>query len=215
MGVYLIRHNDTSYLNSLLLRDGTLIPVSYAALKDFSQEDLSAFCVQQGIYQIITHELVGFIQNEIGGATAIEIGAGNGCLGSNLRIPITDNCMQDWQEIKEFYRQLDQPCVKYHPNILRMDAETAIQQFKPSVVVASWVTEKYRPYAISKKSSVYGVDEKEFKGRIEKYIHIGNDAVHGDKEILKIFPVKRIKFPWLISRSPMREHNVIYIFDCR
>ena len=147
-----------------------------------------------------------FVKKEIGDDKAIEIGAGNGCFGRALGIPITDNCMQERADIKAYYTIIGQPTIKYPQDIIRYDGNLALEKLKPEVVIASWVTQQ--------SQNPYGVNEKVFYGRLKKYIHVGNEQVHADKEILKLIPVTIHRFDWLISRSLARDKNLIYIFNC-
>lgn len=214
MEVMVLNTKDVSYLEKDLLKDGQLIAVSFDKIKNTPQEDISLFCVKNAIYQIITTELVDFVRQEIGGEIAVEIGAGNGCLGRALGIKLTDNKMQQGNDlVNEFYDKLQQTRIEYPNDVIKMAGNEAVRHYRPKVVVASWVTQKWKPGMVH--GSILGVNECAFKGKIKKYIHVGNERIHGDKEILKKFPVKQYKFPWLVSRSMHRDKNIIYVFDCK
>lgn len=218
MNAHIIIDADISHLEKLLLKNGLMIPVDYELIKDEPQENISNFCVQHGIYQIITTQLVDFIRNEIGGQAAIEIGSGNGCLGRALGIPLTDNRMQEWPHIRHYYLLSQQQPINYPRDVQKLDAADAIKKFKPDVVVASWVTQKWK-FGMGKNvgANEHGIDETKFKGLIKKYILVGNEDSHGDKDILlfKTFPVITYKFDWLVSRSLSKQKNLIYIFNCQ
>src|SRR5262245_30484366 len=73
----------------LLDENGFLQPVPFSAIKEFSQNQISLFCLKHAVYQIITTELVEFVREQLHGFNKpIEIGAGNGCLGRSLGIPL-------------------------------------------------------------------------------------------------------------------------------
>jgi hypothetical protein len=58
---------------------------------------------------------------------------------------------------------------------------------------------------------MYGVEESVLLENCETYIHIGNEASHTDKRILKL-PHETHRFPWLISRASDPSKNVIYVW---
>lgn len=203
---------DFSALERLLMRDGILQPVDYAALKQFSQNQITQFCVHHAIYQIVTNELLEFLRQNIGSQKAIEIGSGNGCLARCLGIPATDSKIQETEEIKQIYAMMKQPVITYGLDVIKMDATEAINAYAPDVVIGAWVTQRWKPGM--KDGLEGGVDEASFKGKIKKYIVVGNDNVHGRKEIFNIFPSTTYRFDWLVSRSWKKEDNGIYIFHC-
>ncbi len=208
-----LRQVDIVELEKLMFKDGLMQVVDYAVISKFSQEQISLMCHKHAIYQIITTELLDFVKNEIGEASAIEIGAGNGCLGRALGIPLTDSHMQTRPDIALTYKLMGQPPIVYPADILKYDALEAIEKFKPDVVVAAWVTELWDNKKMS--GNYWGVDEIKFKGKVKKYILVGSEKVHGDKNILQAFPVKKYKFDWLVTRSLDKGKNVIYVFDCQ
>lgn len=203
---------DLKDIESVLMFGMQLQPVAHEELKRFSQNKIRYFCYIHGIYQIVTHELVDFIQNEIGGASAIEIGSGNGCLGRALGIRRTDNRMQEWKKIRLYMEAARQPTIKYGADVERVGALKAIELYKPDVVVAAWVTHRWMGYDRHEDGNMYGVDEPQFEGKIKKYILVGNDDTHGKKDIMK-FCVKKYYFEWLVSRATNPKNNCIYVFD--
>lgn len=215
-GIKIVEKVDTVEIERALLKDGLMQVVDFATISKFTQNEVTVFCLNNAIYQIITTELLEFVKAEIGDLKAIEIGAGNGCLGRSLGITLTDNHMQRWPAIKAYYDLAQQPTIKYPSDVKEYEALKAIGMFSPQVVVGSWVTQKWKShFPDSMGSNMYGVDEAAFKGKVQKYILIGNEKTHGDKEILNMFPYKKYQFPWLVSRSMDRANNLIYVFDCK
>jgi hypothetical protein len=198
---------DISPLEEILLREGKIIPAPYDDLKKFSQDQLSTFCVKHGVYQIPTIELIGFLMSEIPSVgSVIEIGAGNGCIGRALGIRMADNKMQQNPMIKAHYAAIDQPTVNYGDDVEKIDGNEAVKKYRPKTVIACWLTDKLN-------GNMFGVDESRFfKDGVTKYIHIGNEGTHGNKRILKTRNHKKLKFPWLLSRSLTKDDNVIYVF---
>lgn len=202
--------DDLFELEGLFYRHGELKPVSYELIKSISQNSISVFCLKHGIYQLPTTELIDWLKNEIKDQFAIEIGAGNGSIGNALGIPITDSKMQEKKDVKAFYDKLHQPTVKYHPDIVELDGNTAVEELNPQVVVACWVTQLYK-FGLS-DGNQWGVDEIELCKNVQKYIHVGNDNTHSKKEVLTKFNFERLKFDWLVSRSMDKQANSIYIY---
>lgn len=202
---------DIKPLEELLGIDAQFFPVRFDRLKGFSQEAISLYCHKYALYQIPTRELIDFIKNEIQDEPTIELAAGNGCIGRALGIPMLDNHMQTWPQIIETYKVMKQPVIKYGEDVINMDGNEAVRKYRPLNVVAAWLTQKYEEGM--KNGNMWGVDELQmFQDGIEKYIHIGNSATHGDKKLFRHVKFKIHKFPWLLSRSIKREDNEIYVF---
>ena len=212
-----LKPQDITELEHLLIRDGKIVPIPAAALQEFGQNALSLFCLKHGVYQIPTTELIKYLQKEIGGLPAIEIGSGNGCIGRALRIPMTDNKMQNWPEMQEYYKSIGQPRVQYGDDVQEMAAIPAVKFHKPTVVVACWVTHLFKPGM--NVGNPHGVDEELLFGHgVEKYIHVGNKRVHQEKPILRKtahFDIDIIAPEWLLSRSLTTNENHIYIISKR
>jgi len=213
--VHLLNDVDISFLENLLMPNGVLVPVPAASLKEIPQETISVFCVKHGIYQLATNELVYFLRQEIGEKKAIEVGAGNGVFGRALGIPMYDNMMQTWPVIKSIYDSLGQCTVPYGMDVICKDGLDAVVEERPEVVVASWVTQKTIPGRTFEDCNDYGFDEEAaMYAGMEKYIHIGNAAVHGKKEVLKgqfLITARYDLEDILFSRSMHRKDKVVYI----
>lgn len=211
MIVNALNRRDTSGLSELLIKDGKFVPASFEDINKFDQEQISLFCVEQGLYQIPTIELIEFLKEETKGGFTLEIGAGNGCIGRNVGCMMTDNFQQTWPEIKIYYEITKQPVVKYGDDVLCINGNEAIKKFNPHNVIACWVTELYRDDI--NEGNATGVNEVQmFADGILKYIHVGNDLTHERKLLFKKYEHKKYYFPWLLSRSMTREKNCIYIF---
>ena len=211
MNSSIIEKSDISKLEEILLVNGEIQNLPYDVLNQFPQEKISLFCHKYGIYQIPTVELINFIKKEIGDKKAIEIGSGNGCIGRALGIKMTDNKMQERPEIKQIYLATGQPVITYGKDVELIDGIEAIKKYRPEVVVACWITQKFKEGM--KDGNIFGVEEELiFENGVEKYIHVGNEKTHSNKVILDKFPVKKFKHKTIISRSMSREDNIIYVF---
>jgi hypothetical protein len=207
---YLKDEDITDLTNDILLPNGKLkfLPAEY--YHNLDQNKLRLFCHLKARYGIPTIELIDFLKDQIKDRKAIEIGAGNGDFAYHLNIPATDAKYQADEKFKNFYKMVQQPVIQYPQDVIPLTAQEAVYKYKPKVVIASWVTEKY----IKGKSTgfIKGVNEIKLLKSIETYILIGNIAVHGNKEIMKI-PHKEYCFPWIISRSNNPELNRIWIWN--
>ena len=196
-------------LNDILRPDENRFNIPKSSELDaFSQDTISALCVHYGMYLVPTVELVEYLQNIIDPADTIEVGSGCGLLGTALGIRMTDNRMQERPEIQEYLRAAKQRPVQYHPDVEKIDAVSAVKKYEPKTVLAAWVSDP-------QSGNMYGPREVEFfdTPSVERYILIGHERVHSNKEILgtKFFK-KKIKPKWLVSRSA-RKGNTIYIFE--
>lgn len=207
-----LQNADVSYLDAILKPKGVLIPVPSAVLAPIPQEHLSLFCVENGVYQLPTTELIEWLSSYTRGRNAIELGAGNGVFGRALGIPMYDNKMQEWPEIKAHYQMLRQNTVQYGDDVITMDGMEAVKLTRPDVVIASWLTQIWKPEY--EDGNMYGVDEEEMMEMVGTYIHIGNEKTHKTKAVLQNpkYEAQKIILPGvLFSRSMSANMNVIYL----
>lgn len=172
-------------------------------------------CRNLGLYGIPTSELIDFLKIEIGNPEeCIEIGAGGGQLGHHLGVRMTDNwCQVADAETAAKIAFLQQPPPAYGEDVEKLDALEAVEIYRPRVVLGSWISQ-FVPEKLMGKvgGSPYGIREDILLSRVEKYIHVGNEGTHAEKFILKR-PHRKIKAPWIISRSMFPNANVIYIWE--
>jgi len=202
---------DAQALDNGVLR---VVPMDFYA--QFSQADLSGFCLRHGLYCLPTVELVDKINELILEASptrsAIEIGSGNGVLGKALGIPCTDNHMQEDPAVIALYRTMRQPVVTYGPHVERLDAEAAVARHRPEVVVAAWVTHIYNAAEHQRGGNVIGVDEVAMLSQIRRYIFVGNVSVHQHKPLLDL-PYIVHESNAVFSRSLTPEGNAVVVWD--
>lgn len=211
---------QVNLLEKLFITNDQVVPVAAGKLKEFKQEDIAAFCHIHALYQLPTIELIQWLRLElqdflypaVWGHKVIEVGSGNGCIARNIPVVGTDNYLQTQTVMRLFYEATGQPIIKYGDDVLRMDAGTAVDTFKPEVVIGCWVTQ-YGENETIIDSNPYGIKELQFLGKINRYIMIGNERVHSRKLVLKQFPYRAHKFNWLYSRSMEPEKNIIYDID--
>lgn len=209
---FILQPVDVTYIERILFdENGLLQSVPFKAIQHISQNDLSVFCHKHGIYQIVTTELVEFVQERIEGFRTIEIGAGTGCLGRALGIPMTDSRIQETAEMRQIYSRLGQPVVRYGADVEKLDALRAVKVHKAEAAVGAWVTHKFKHHL--GEGCYGGVDEAILSRRLKRYVFIGNEITHAGKEMLRFCTPRIYKFDWLVSRSPNRAANVIWIFN--
>ena len=200
--------------------DGDLLKVMPAEFyREFPQEDLFMFGVQNGIYSLPTTELLDVLNTLILEVSphrhAIEIGAGNGAISRGLGVPGTDSHLQDEPSMQLYYRSIGQATVKYGPGLFKLDANTAVEKMRPEVVIGAWVTHKYNPLEHHREGNMEGIDEGLILQSVKRYIVVGNDAVHSKKPILDKV-TREIRGDYIFSRSIAGvDRNVIYIWDAQ
>lgn len=175
-----------------------IMPASY--YRAASLDERVAFCVRNGLYCLPTAELVDWLRNKIAGRTAVEIGAGNGVLADALGIPATDSRLQEDSKIAAVYAAAKQPLVVYGEKVERLNAAEAVERYRPRVVIASWVTHRYRADRPEAGGSMFGVDEEDIIASCEEYIFIGNSRVHAGKSVWALSH-ERLEYDWLFSRA--------------
>lgn len=205
------RENKKLY-ELLVSKSGLIMPVSFDVLKAFTQEEISVFCHKHAVYRLPVLELLDFLKTEIGDRIAMEIGAGNGCIGRNLGIKMVDNHMQTFPEIRDHYKLMRQPTITYGNDVQRMDAIQAVKKYRPEVVIGCWITNKQKGGLTI--ADMYGIDEEMlFSNGVKKYIMVGNLLTHFDKVLLSTTTHTVYQFPWLVSRSMSRDKNIIFVFE--
>ena len=197
-------------LDALCMPQGLLRAVPAAELLRFSQEKLALYGHYRGIYQYPTTELVQLLQYTIGSRVAIEIAAGNGVVGRDLGIPMTDSYLQDRPEIAMLYRMQGQPVIKYPSDVEKLDALDAVAKYRPQVVIGCWATHMHRPGM--EQGNMFGIEEEKLLEEVELYVHVGNEATHIHKPVLRTHPFDEVKAPFLVTRSMKTELNNIYFF---
>jgi len=208
----LIDNADVSYLDPIFLdEDGLLSPFPASALKHVPQDHISIWCVKHAVYQLPTIELIAWLKDRIGDSHAIEICAGKSGIGHLLGITATDSyCQVEIPEIKMYYELLRQPTIQPPDYVVKMDANKAVKYYDPQIIIGAWVTQRWLSDA-DKDGNAFGPLEEEFLVPGKQYIHIGNEATHGTKRILK-YPHQKFCFPWLKSRAFEPEKNAIWIW---
>lgn len=206
----------TDHLDSAFLDDQRQLKLLPAATyRAVDPIELKLWCHRHAIYGLPTLELVEWLKTQIGGRSALEIGAGNARLGAHLGITMTDSCIQ-WCDplVRAWYLTQGQVPTSPGGDVLLLPADVAVALHKPQVLVASWFTRLFEAGKDREgitQASIYGAREEPLLNAVETYIHIGNEAQHDQKTLLSR-PHQKLKFPWLLSRALNQSTNVIYVW---
>ena len=187
-----------------------LYPAEY--YKQFTREEILNFAWKHGIYQFPTQELIDFLKSEIDPPKTIEIAAGGGHVGKHLPgVILTDNKLQEEAWVRDFYRAAGQHPIKYPSWMVKLDAEQAIEIYRPETVLGCWTVEA------GTSASGKGINEISVASKVKKYIIVGNNYLHHKKPVLHvaraIHKLQMIKPTWLVSKASMPEENCIYLID--
>jgi len=211
-----LQNAEVDYIDDILFDNSGLFHIlPEEEYRKINFEHLLVWAVKNAVYTFPTKELVEWFGERIAGKTAIEICAGHGGIGRALNIVRTDSCIQRDPTMASYYLRLGQAITDPPIDVKEYEANDAVDHFKPQVVIGAFVTQKYlpgdeRPPKIG--SSIYGVDELSLFKKVETYIFVGNDKVHGDKRIMRL-PHETFRASWLITRAMEQEFNFIKVFN--
>jgi hypothetical protein len=203
---------DVEAMDRALLDDNKRVRLMPAAeLLSYGIDALQAWMVQRARYQLPTTELIEWLRARIGGRSAIEIGAGMGDLGYHLGLHMTDSYAQTAfaPEYALMMAASGQAPTNPPADVEKIDAEAAVEKYKPEVVLASWVTQKH--HAGDAEGFEHGPEEIRIVRQVKSYIVVGNKGPHSSKRIRRL-KHKEYSFPWLVSRGIEQAWNTIYVW---
>jgi hypothetical protein len=187
-----------------------ILPYDY--YRKTTPEERALLGHQTALYGLPTLELVQWIKDYIGGRSAIEIGAAHGLLAKALGIPATDNFMQDDPRVQAAYKQMGQRTVTYGAHVEKLSADQAVEKYKPQVVVASWVTNLYKPERHEAGGNVWGVDEDALLDSVDAYVFVGNHSAHNGKSIWSR-PHRFVEQNFVFSRSMRPQDDFLCVWE--
>ena len=179
--------------------------------KKLGNNGLPLFMISTCTYVLPTEELIDTLDDIIEPeSNAIEICCGNGVIGRELNMPLTDSMIQQLDpEIKKEYLRNGNPPITYPKDVEQLEALEAVEKYKPDTVLACFGTHKWEPGM--KTGFQYGVDYKKLREKVNRIILVGNDRVHGENPIMKIRHKEIIRYG-IISRT-LNIPNKIYIWE--
>ncbi len=194
---------------------GQLQLLPAAAYDAISHEALMVWCNRNARYGLPTVELVAWLKERIAGRSAIEIGSGAGDLAYHLGIPGTDSKIQKRPAVRAWYESMGQPVIRYPKFVQNLDAFEAIEEYKPEVVVASWVThwvDPNKPLPLGEVGCMFGIKEDLLLATGVTYIMVGNLDVHRQKPIFSL-PHKEYNLPFVRSRATFPNLNRVWVWE--
>ena len=172
---------------------GIIKPIPAADVTRYGADKVRLFLHKYALYTMPTTELIDHLAGIIAGRTAIEIGAGMGVIGRSLKIPLTDNKMQEWPEVKAQYQMMGQPTIQYPCDVEKLDALAAVKKYRPQVVIGSYITHLWKPGM--SHGNQYGVDTLKLIKSVDEYYMIGNLQTHVHDPAMKfLYDVERHDF---------------------
>lgn len=190
-------------------REMRILPAS--VWESFSWSEVRLLLHETGTYVVPTEELIEFLDGLIGEESAIEICAGNGFIGRELGIPVTDSYQQqDDPATSLIYSLAGQPTIKYPKDVVKLEANKAVDKFRPHTVIACYATHKWRYDTMSGNDK--GVDFQKLLRKVKRLVLVGNTEVHKDNPLMDI-PHEEIILPGYITRSAHPETNRIFIWE--
>lgn len=84
--------------------------------------------------------------------------------------------MQERPEIKMYYLMGGQPVIQYPSDVEKLDAEQAINKYKPDTVIGCFITHKF-DYSTN-SGNAFGVQEEFIIKNVRRYINVGNLETH-------------------------------------
>lgn len=190
-------------------REMRILPAS--VWESFSWSEVRLLLHETGTYVVPTEELIEFLDGLIGEESAIEICAGNGFIGRELGIPVTDSYQQqDDPATSLLYSLAGQPTIKYPKDVVKLEANKTVDKFRPHTVIACYATHKWRYDTMSGNDK--GVDFQKLLRKVKRLVLVGNTEVHKDNPLMDI-PHEEIILPGYITRSAHPETNRIFIWE--
>ena len=200
--------------DSVLLDERGIIKLFPAEFyHSIDNDDLRVWSICRAIYQLPTIELIEWLKDNFNLDKAIEIGAGNNYLYHHLGIKGIDNYSEQIPAVKLTHDLLHQPSTNPPPEVEKLDAIAAIDKYQPETVITSWMTLKVdEPDDGVDAGHKYAPDEEKILDTGVTYVHIGNDDIHGDRQITNK-PHETYYFDWLVSRGKYPDKNCIYVWN--
>lgn len=177
----------------------------------FSWPEIRKLLHETATYVVPTTELLDYLDALIGDEKAIEICAGNGYIGSNLDIIMTDSYQQQDDKMScLLYDIMKQPRIKYPANVIKLEASRAVRQMRPHTVIGCYATHKWRDD--TKSGNVKGVDFEDVYSRVKRLVLVGNLDTHKDNPLLAQ-PHEEIYLDGLLTRAADHSRNRIFIWE--
>lgn len=177
----------------------------------FSWPEIRMLLHETATYVAPTEELIDCLDELIGDEKTIEICAGNGYVGSNLDILMTDSYQQqDDKKAVMMYDLMRQPRIKYPPSVIKLEASRAVRRMNPHTVIGCYATHKWREDTQSGNDK--GVDFGDVFSKVQRLILVGNLQTHKDNPLMWL-PHEEVVLPGLLTRAADQSLNRIFIWN--
>lgn len=177
----------------------------------FSWQEIRTLLHETATYVVPTEELIDYLDELIGDEKAIEICAGNGYIGSNLDILMTDSYQQQDDKMTcMYYDLMKQPRIKYPASVMKLEASQAVRRMKPHTVIGCYATHKWREDTQSGNDK--GVDFEDVFSKVQCLVLVGNLQTHKDNPLMAL-PHEEVALPGLLTRAADQSQNRIFIWN--
>lgn len=177
----------------------------------FTWPEIRVLLHETATYVAPTEELIDYLDDLIGDEKAIEICAGNGYIGSELGIMMTDSYQQQDDKMSVLmYDLMRQPRIKYPASVLKLEASRAVRRMRPHTVIGCYATHKWRDDVGSGNDK--GVDFADIYSLVKRIILVGHKETHKYNPLMDL-PHKEIELPGLLTRAADQSLNRIFIWE--
>lgn len=177
----------------------------------FSWAEIRTLLHETATYVVPTEELLDCLDELIGDEKAIEICAGNGYIGSELDILMTDSYQQQDDKMSVMmYDLMKQPRIKYPKSVIKLEAGKAVRRIKPHTVIGCYATHKWRNDV--QNGNDKGVDFEDIFSKVARIILVGHKTTHRYNPLMEI-PHKEIELQGLLTRAADQSLNRIFIWE--
>ncbi len=185
--------------------------LSHAEWMKFSWPEIRVLLHETATYVAPTEELLDYLDELIGDEKAIEICAGNGYIGSELDILMTDSYQQQDDKMSVLmYDIMRQPRIQYPKSVLKLEASAAVKRIKPHTVIGCYATHKWRDDVQSGNDK--GVDFEDVFANCRRLVLVGHKETHKHNPLMAI-PHKEVYLPGLLTRAADQSLNRIFIWE--
>lgn len=204
---------DTKAIRNAVMDGKKMKVLPVSEWNKFSWDEIRKLLHETATYVVPTEELLDLLDELIGDDKCIEICAGNGFIGSNLDIIMTDSYVQKTNKTyQEFYKRIGHKIPNYPKSVIKLEASDAVRRMKPTVVLGCYATHKWRDDTMS--GNWWGVDFFDIwkQPYVKKLILVGNLVIHKDNPMLD-FPHMEIKLDGLITNSSKPDANRVLVWE--
>jgi hypothetical protein len=192
-----------------------------------------------GLYTFPTLELCEWLSSQIDDNpelephSALEICAGTGWIGRQLRILSTDIKNMENPTVQRIMLDTYSIPTLYADDVETLEASDAVKKYQPDIVIGSYVTSKQLVDKIDKKKAMtigiplpyggvmkqnlmdlarkeiqVGVDVKGIFRKVYKLILVCNMRTHRNESYISL-PHQSYSFPWLVTRGDVSQARIL------